>query len=64
MLNITIDNQTFTYISSAKIDDKCYIYYTDANKTYISAFHDENDIMVIENIDDKTLSEVKEILEK
>ncbi len=51
MLNITIDNQTFTYISSAKIDDK-------------SAFHYENDIMVIENIDDKTLSEVKEILEK
>lgn len=62
MLNIAIDNQTFTYISSAKIDDKCYISYTDGNATYISAFHYENGIMIIEEIDDKTLSEVKEVL--
>lgn len=62
MLSIVIDNQTFTYVNSARIDDKSYIAYTDGNTVFISAFHYEEDIMIIEDIDEKTLLEVKEVL--
>lgn len=62
MLNIIIDNKTYKYICSIKIDDKCYIKYTDGLTNYISGFHYENDDIILDNIDEKTFLEVKELM--
>lgn len=62
MLDIVIDNQTFTYVNSVRIDDNSYIAYTDGTEVYISEFYYENDKIVIKKIDDDTLLEVKEIM--
>ena len=62
MLNIVIGDKKYTYVNSAKINDNSYIEYTDGVNTYISAFHFEGDTIIIEEIDDETFLEVKEVL--
>ncbi|MCH5167722.1 MAG: hypothetical protein J1F35_07560 [Erysipelotrichales bacterium] len=62
MLNIVIGDKRYTYLNSAKIDDNCYIAYSDGETTYISGFHFEGDTIIIEEIDDETFLEVKEVL--
>ena len=62
MLNIVIGDKKYTYVNSAKINDNSYIAYTDGENTYISAFHFEDDKIIIEEIDDDTFLEVKEVL--
>ncbi len=62
MLDIIINNKKFKYINSLKIDDKSFIAYSDEENIYISSFHYENGIMIVEEIDQETLLEVKEIL--
>lgn len=62
MLDVVINNQIFTYVNSAKIDDRSFIAYTDGINIFISEFHYENGVMVVNEIDNKTLLEVKEVL--
>ena len=62
MLDIIIGGKKYTYVNSAKINDNCYIAYSDEEHTYISGFHFEGDKIIIEEIDEKTFLEVKEIL--
>lgn len=62
MLNIVIGDKKYKYVNSAKIDDNCYIAYTDGEYTYISGFHFEGDTIIIEEIDDETFRQVKEVL--
>ena len=62
MLDIVLGNKRYTYLNSAKINDNSYIEYTDGVNTYISAFHFEGNKIVIEEIDEKTFLEVKEVL--
>lgn len=62
MLDIVINDTTFTYVNSARIDDKSYIAYTDGISLFISEFHYENGVMVVSEIDNKTFLEVKEVL--
>lgn len=62
MLDIVIDNKTFTYVNSVKIDDKSYIAYTDGVNIYISEFHYDNGKIIISEIDNKTFLEVKEAI--
>lgn len=62
MLDIVIDNKTFTYVNSVKIDDKSYIAYTDGVNIYISEFHYDNEKIIISEIDNKTFLEVKEAI--
>ncbi len=62
MLDIIINNKKFKYINSLKIDDKSFIAYSDEENIYISSFYYENGIMIVEEIDQETLLEVKEIL--
>lgn len=62
MLDIVIDNKTYTYVNSAKIDDNSYIAYTDGYEIFISEFYYENNKIVIKKIDDETFLAVKEIM--
>ncbi len=62
MLDIVIDNKTFTYVNSVKIDDKSYIAYTDGVNIYISEFHYDNGKIIISEIDNKTFLEIKEAI--
>lgn len=62
MSDIIINNKKFKYINSLKIDDKSFIAYSDEENIYISSFYYENGIMIVEEIDQETLLEVKEIL--
>lgn len=62
MLDIVINNKTYTYVNSAKIDDNSYIAYTDGVELFISEFYYEDDRIVIKKIDEKTFLEVKEIM--
>lgn len=62
MLDIVINNQTFTYVNSARIDDKNYVSYTDGESVFISEFHYNDGVMIVSEIDEKTLLEVKEVL--
>lgn len=62
MLDIIVNNKKYTYLNSAKINDKCYIEYSDGIDVFISGFHFEDDKIVLEEIDDNTFLEVKEVL--
>ncbi len=62
MSDIIINNKKFKYINSLKIDDKSFIAYSDEENIYISSFYYENGIMIVEEIDQETLLEIKEIL--
>lgn len=62
MLDIVINNKTYKYVNSAKIDDNSYIAYTDGVDVFISEFYYENDKIVIKKIDDETFIAVKEIM--
>jgi len=63
MLDILIDNKTYKYISSIKINDKCYIKYTDGLINYISGFHYENNCIILDKINEKEFIEVKELID-
>ncbi len=62
MLDIVIDNKNYTYLTSVKIDDNCFIAYSDGITTFISGFHYEEDQLILEEIDDATFLEVKEVM--
>lgn len=62
MLDVVINNVTYKYVNSAKIDDNCYIAYTDGKKTFISQFYYVDGQMILKEIDDATFLEVSEVM--
>ncbi len=62
MLDVVINNVTYQYVNSVKIDDNCYIAYTDGQKTFISQFYYVDDKMIIKEIDEATFLEVSEVM--